>query len=82
LRIEGFEEVSKGLDIANAVEEAKRCFYCGKCIRCDLCFLLCPDISIIKAGNDGYSIKTDYCKGCGICATACPRHVIEMGGGQ
>ncbi len=82
LRIEGFEEVSKGLDVSNAIEEAKRCFYCGKCIRCDLCFLLCPDISIIKAGNDGYIVKTDYCKGCGICATSCPRHVIEMGGGQ
>jgi len=82
LRIQGFEEVNKGLDISNAVEEAKRCFYCGKCTRCDLCFLLCPDISIIKAGNDGYTVKTDYCKGCGICATTCPRHVIEMGGGQ
>ncbi|MCX5813980.1 MAG: FAD-dependent oxidoreductase [Proteobacteria bacterium] len=82
LRIQGFEEVNKGLDVSNAVEEAKRCFYCGKCTRCDLCFLLCPDISIIKAENDGYSVKADYCKGCGICASTCPRHVIEMGGGQ
>jgi NADPH-dependent glutamate synthase beta subunit-like oxidoreductase len=82
LRINDFEEVNKGLDKSKAVEEAKRCFYCGKCIRCDLCFLLCPDISIIKSGNDGYSVKTDYCKGCGICASTCPRHVIEMGGGQ
>jgi NADPH-dependent glutamate synthase beta subunit-like oxidoreductase len=82
LRRENFEEVNKGLDIPSALEEAKRCFNCGKCTRCDLCFLLCPDISIIKAGNDGYSVKTDYCKGCGICATSCPRQVIEMGGGQ
>jgi NADPH-dependent glutamate synthase beta subunit-like oxidoreductase len=82
LRTGGFEEVNKGLDLSNAVEEAKRCFYCGKCTRCDLCFLLCPDISIIKNGDDGYSVKTDYCKGCGICASTCPRHVIEMGGGQ
>jgi NADPH-dependent glutamate synthase beta subunit-like oxidoreductase len=81
LRILSFEEVNKGLDISSAVEEAKRCFYCGKCTRCDLCFLLCPDISIIKTGNNGYSVKTDYCKGCGICATTCPRHVIEMGVG-
>jgi len=79
-RIRSFEEVNKGLDVSNAVEEAKRCFYCGKCIRCDLCFLLCPDISIIKTGNNGYSVKTDYCKGCGICASTCPGHVIDMGG--
>jgi NADPH-dependent glutamate synthase beta subunit-like oxidoreductase len=82
LRIQSFEEVSKGLDLSSAIEEAKRCFYCGKCTRCDLCFLLCPDISIIKAGNDGYTVKTDYCKGCGVCASTCPRHVIDMGGGQ
>jgi NADPH-dependent glutamate synthase beta subunit-like oxidoreductase/Pyruvate/2-oxoacid:ferredoxin oxidoreductase delta subunit len=81
-RIQGLEEVNKGLDLSNTVEEAKRCFYCGKCTRCDLCFLLCPDISIMKAGNNGYSVKTDYCKGCGICASTCPRHVIEMGGSQ
>jgi Pyruvate/2-oxoacid:ferredoxin oxidoreductase delta subunit len=42
--------------------------------------LLCPDISIVK-GKDGYTIKTDFCKGCGQCATTCPRNVIEMGDG-
>jgi Pyruvate/2-oxoacid:ferredoxin oxidoreductase delta subunit len=26
----------------------------------------------------GYAIDYDYCKGCGICLTECPRHAITM----
>lgn len=81
-RVQGFREVRKGLERVNAVEEAKRCFNCGRCIQCDLCFLLCPDISIIKTGTSRYEVDADYCKGCSICATTCPRHVIEMGDGR
>jgi NADPH-dependent glutamate synthase beta subunit-like oxidoreductase len=77
-----FTEVGRGLDRAAAIREANRCFYCGTCVQCDLCFLLCPDISIQKAGKDGYSVKADYCKGCSMCASSCPRNVIEMGGGR
>lgn len=78
-RIKAFEEVSKGLDRTSAIEEAKRCFYCGTCIGCDLCFLLCPDLSIFKTGIKDYDVSADYCKGCSQCATTCPRHVIDMG---
>ena len=77
-RVTGFREVTKGLDRHAAIDEAKRCFYCGSCNGCDLCFFLCPDISIMKEGDRMYSVKTDYCKGCGICATICPRDVIEL----
>ena len=77
-----FWEVNAGLEKQAAVDEASRCFYCGTCIECDLCFLLCPDISIIKDGHKTYSVNKDYCKGCSICATTCPRHVIEMEDGQ
>jgi len=73
-----FKEVNGGLEREAAIDEASRCFYCGTCIECDLCFLLCPDISIIKEGQRLYSVNKDYCKGCSICATTCPRHVIEM----
>ena len=77
-----FWEVNAGLEKQAAVDEASRCFYCGTCIECDLCFLLCPDISIMKEGHKTYSVNKDYCKGCSICATTCPRHVIEMEDGQ
>ena len=26
--------------------EIDRCFKCGTCTQCDLCFLICPDISV------------------------------------
>ena len=74
-----FREVTAGLEPAMMEAEILRCFKCGTCTRCDLCFLLCPDISIVRQGDEGYTVRTDYCKGCGVCATTCPRHVIEMG---
>jgi heterodisulfide reductase subunit A2 len=76
----GFKEVTGGIDPSRMAVEIYRCFKCGTCTQCDLCFLLCPDISIVKAGKKGYNVRTDYCKGCSICATSCPRNVIEIGG--
>jgi heterodisulfide reductase subunit A2 len=76
-----FNEVTGGLDPGAAEAEIARCFKCGTCTECDLCFWLCPDISILKA-QKGYDVRVDYCKGCGMCATTCPRHVIEMGEAQ
>jgi Pyruvate/2-oxoacid:ferredoxin oxidoreductase delta subunit len=75
--VKSFREVVGGIDTTHMPLEIYRCFKCGTCTHCDLCFLLCPDISIIK-GKDGYSIKTDFCKGCSQCATTCPRNIIEM----
>jgi len=77
-RKRGFGEVNQGLSRETAIDEAKRCFYCGTCVECDLCLLLCPDLSIIKEGEKRYGVNNDYCKGCSICATLCPRNVIEM----
>jgi NADPH-dependent glutamate synthase beta subunit-like oxidoreductase len=77
-----FEEVVGELNPAQMNEEISRCFKCGTCIHCDLCFLLCPDVSIHKIGGEGYRVNADYCKGCGQCAATCPRQVIEMGSGR
>ena len=76
--VKSFKEVAGGADPSQMAAEIDRCFKCGTCTECDLCFLLCPDISLLKAGKKGYTVKMDYCKGCGICATSCPRNVIEM----
>jgi Pyruvate/2-oxoacid:ferredoxin oxidoreductase delta subunit len=77
-----FEELTDGLAPAQIQAEICRCFKCGTCIHCDLCFLLCPDVSIHKIGGEGYRVNADYCKGCGQCAATCPRQVIEMGSGR
>ncbi len=48
-----------------------------KCTRCLLCWVYCPDMSIVWDGQR-ISVNYDYCKGCGICARECPVKAIEM----
>lgn len=44
----------------------------NKCTHCMLCWINCPDSSIVV--KDGKWVEFDYfhCKGCGICAAVCP----------
>jgi NADPH-dependent glutamate synthase beta subunit-like oxidoreductase len=72
-----FSEVNMGLSREAALEEARRCFNCGVCNRCDICLVFCPDVAIARE-NGGYRLALDYCKGCGICAAECPRGAITM----
>ncbi len=58
-------------------KEAERCFSCGICSGCGLCWFFCPDVSVEKESG-AYDILLDYCKGCGICAAECPSGVLEM----
>ena len=49
------------------------------CIDCLLCWVSCPDICIILNENDEITgIDLDYCKGCGICVSVCPRKAITI----
>jgi 2-oxoacid:acceptor oxidoreductase delta subunit (pyruvate/2-ketoisovalerate family) len=63
-----------------AKQEAARCMHCGRCTECDNCLIFCPDMSVLVKENNrfGYRVDYDYCKGCGICFTECPRHAITM----
>ncbi len=76
-RLKNFDEVQQPLSKDEAVAEASRCFSCGTCIYCDNCYLYCPDMAIIKLEN-GYEVKEDYCKGCGLCVAECPTGSIAM----
>jgi NADPH-dependent glutamate synthase beta subunit-like oxidoreductase/ferredoxin len=58
-------------------EEASRCFSCGICSQCGVCWVFCPDIAIGNSSGN-YEVLLDYCKGCGICAAECPAGVLEM----
>ncbi|HIH21375.1 MAG: 4Fe-4S binding protein [Candidatus Diapherotrites archaeon] len=50
----------------------------GKCIKCMLCWVHCPDTAI-KQRQDGFPYsKYIECKGCGACAEVCPVKCIEM----
>ncbi len=50
----------------------------GKCIKCLLCWVYCPEPAIIRGEDDGVEVDYDYCKGCGICANECPVKAISM----
>jgi len=78
-RIKGFDEVTSTLTNSSAIEEAERCFNCGTCNECENCYVFCPDASILKRGEDlSHQVDYDFCKGCGICLTECPRGAISL----
>ena len=78
-RIRDFREVKRGLGRREARHEAARCFNCGTCNECENCYVFCPDVSILKNTRKlKHAIDYDYCKGCGICFTECPRNAISM----
>jgi len=51
-----------------------------KCIDCMICFIYCPDSSILIKDGKMTGFDYDHCKGCGICAAVCPPkcQAIEM----
>jgi len=51
-----------------------------KCIKCGLCWLLCPDIAYSKTEEGFFEWNGRYCKGCAICVVQCPKDAIEMKG--
>ncbi len=48
------------------------------CIKCLICWIDCPEATIIRNSDDSVEVNYDYCKGCGICAAECPVKAIEM----
>lgn len=79
-RLEDFNEVKFSLPDADVQAQAKRCFSCGHCLKCDNCFYYCPDLAIVKNSSQDqtYSIQDQYCKGCGLCVEECPRGAILL----
>ncbi|MDI6816423.1 MAG: 4Fe-4S binding protein [Actinomycetota bacterium] len=49
-----------------------------KCTQCLICWISCPDSSIIVKDEKWDSFDYDHCKGCGICAKVCPVDAISM----
>jgi NADPH-dependent glutamate synthase beta subunit-like oxidoreductase len=78
-RRRGFSEVNRGLSSEEATLSASRCFSCGTCNYCYNCYFFCPEgaISLDPLHQTKY-VDLNHCKGCGTCAKACPRNVVEM----
>jgi pyruvate ferredoxin oxidoreductase alpha subunit len=51
-----------------------------RCVHCLVCWVFCPDASIIVSEGKVTGIDYAHCKGCGICAAECPGKAgaIEM----
>jgi 2-oxoacid:acceptor oxidoreductase delta subunit (pyruvate/2-ketoisovalerate family) len=78
-RIKGFSEVTSTLAEALALQEAERCFSCGTCNGCENCYVFCPDASIMKTEELlSHQVDYDFCKGCGICSSECPRGALSL----
>lgn len=50
----------------------------NSCVHCLICWIYCPEGCIQVEEGKRSAINLDYCKGCGICAKACPTKAIEM----
>ncbi len=78
-RRKGILTVESGLLKEEAVKEARSCLSSRECESCEVCELLCPDLCITRDEKTGeLLIDLDYCKGCGICASVCPKGAIQM----
>ena len=49
-----------------------------KCTNCLICWVYCPDSSILVSDEKIKGIDYSHCKGCGICAIECPVKAIKM----
>jgi NADPH-dependent glutamate synthase beta subunit-like oxidoreductase len=72
-------EVTLAYSREQARAEADRCMSCGVCNGCDNCYIVCPDVSVLRdtRQNGHYSIRTHYCKGCLVCVQECPTGCLE-----
>ena len=68
-----FELFEKGFTLEEAVQEAKRCLYCGPCKSCKACVVLelQPEIPPIE-------VNQDICSGCGICVAVCSYDAAKL----
>jgi NADPH-dependent glutamate synthase beta subunit-like oxidoreductase len=77
--LKGFSEVNTGFSPEEAQLSASRCFSCGTCNYCYNCYFFCPEgVISLDPVQQTKTVDYEHCKGCGTCATACPRHVVEM----
>jgi len=49
----------------------------GKCKRCFLCYLYCPEAAMVLDAENFPHVDYDHCKGCMICFEECPTDAIS-----
>lgn len=79
-RTADLNEVVQGASMEEALAESNRCFCCGTCTLCGVCWYFCPDASVVvsEKGPQKVVFDLDFCKGCAICSVSCPRGCVVM----
>ena len=79
-RTADLNEVVQGASMEEALAESNRCFSCGTCTLCEVCWYFCPDASVVVSGTGPQKVvfDLDFCKGCAICSVSCPRGCVVM----
>ena len=49
-----------------------------KCTNCMLCWVACPDSSVLVEDGVMVGIDLDHCKGCGLCVKECRFNALEF----
>lgn len=54
------------------------------CTHCLICWVFCPDASILVEDERMIGFALEHCKGCGICAAVCPvnKKVLREAAGE
>ncbi|MGD0235926.1 MAG: NAD(P)-binding protein [Syntrophorhabdales bacterium] len=77
-RVRTFVEVRSGLSNNEAIQEAARCFQCGRCTLCENCYIFCSDVAIsLELAPHAPVVTKTLCEGCGVCIHECPRGALS-----
>lgn len=88
IRLQSFAPIVKNCEQEEILTQAKRCFSCGNCFACDVCYNICPMKAISKVPfsdevrgtheDREYIINNEICIGCSKCCKSCPCGAIVM----
>jgi len=76
------EELSETISEQAFLEEIGRCFSCGLCNGCQLCWMYCGGhgFTRLESASPGhyFAFSADACEGCGKCIELCPTGYINL----
>jgi 2-oxoacid:acceptor oxidoreductase delta subunit (pyruvate/2-ketoisovalerate family) len=49
-----------------------------QCTHCLMCWLYCPDSSMVVEDGKLMGVDLEHCKGCGVCVEVCPPKCIAL----